>query len=178
MLRIDAVSIFYSRSGDLLQAHAQRRSHDATRTRKTVLSHVSRNNPHPTIFFPFQTGDRVRAKIYLKTLFNFSDRPPSGIGDYFHHPKCVLLYIFFTFSVVHLLFPLQLQTYMVWIPADKASSCSLPPVPRKTQTERSPPSKSSQSRMNRNFGQFAGLYQTTYQEEIARTPFLRRNGTN
>ena len=168
---------FYSSSGDLLQAHAQRRAHDATRTRKTVLSHVSRNNPHPTIFFPFQTGDRVRAKIYLKTLFNFSDRPPSGIGDYFRHPKCVLLYIFFTFSVVDLLFPLQLQTYMVWIPADKASSCSLPPVPRKTQSERSPPSKSSQSRMNRNFGQLGGLYQTTYQEEIARTPFLRRNGT-
>ncbi|XP_020619968.1 uncharacterized protein LOC110057724 [Orbicella faveolata] len=111
--------------GDLPQAHAQRKSHDA-KTRKTVLSHVSRNNPHPTIFFPFQTGDR-------------------------------------------------LQTYMVWIPADKGSSCSLPPVPRKAQGERSPPSRNSQSRMNRNFGQFAGLYQTTYQEEIARTPFLRRN---
>lgn len=95
MLRIDAVSIFYSSSGDLLQAHAQRRSHDATRTRKTVLSHVSRNNPHPTIFFPFQTGDRVRAKIYLKTLFNFSDRPPSGIGDYFHHPS-VYCYTYFS----------------------------------------------------------------------------------
>lgn len=59
-LRINFVSIFSSRSGDLPQAHAQRRSHDARRTRKTVLSHVSRNNPHPTIFFPFQTGDRVR----------------------------------------------------------------------------------------------------------------------
>ena len=172
---------FYSSSGDLLQAHAQRRAHDATRTRKTVLSHVSRNNPHPTIFFPFQTGDRVRAKILTLKPFSISliDRPAeleitSAIQSvYCQEP----IHIFFTFSVVDLLFPLQLQTYMVWIPADKASSCSLPPVPRKTQSERSPPSKSSQSRMDRNFGQLGGLYQTTYQEEIARTPFLRRNGT-
>ncbi|KAL9972099.1 hypothetical protein ACROYT_G018341 [Oculina patagonica] len=115
--------------GDPAQAHAQRRSRDARKARKTVFSHVGRNNPHPTIHFPFQTGDR-------------------------------------------------LQTYMVWIPAepaDKGSSCSLPPVPHKTHGERTPPSRNCQSKMNRNFGQFTGLYQTTYQEEIARTPFLQRN---
>ena len=83
------------------------------------------------------------------------------------------------FSVVFPLFPLQLQTYMVWIPADKGSNYSLPPVPRKTQGERSPPLRNSQTMMNRDIRQFAGLYQTTHHEEIARTsPFLRRNGTN
>ena len=128
---------------------------------------MSRNNPHPTIFFPFQTGDRVRTKIYHSAQLNERLISTSEV-----------FLVSFVFIVAVLLFTLQLQTYMVWIPADKSPSSSLPPVPRKIQGERSPPSRNSQSRMNRNFGQFAGPYRTTYKEEIALTPFLRRSGTN
>ena len=174
--RINAVSFFSSSSGELPQAHEQRRSHDAKRTRKTVLSHVSRNNPHPTIFFPFQTGDRVRTKICLNNLFSFFHHYCPAEWD-INFDIWSVFFFAFVFIVVAPLFTLQLQTYMVWIPADKSPSCSLPPVPPKIQGDRFPPSRNGQSRM-RNFGQFAGLYQTTYHEEIAQTPFLRRSGTN
>ncbi|XP_074621001.1 uncharacterized protein LOC141879624 [Acropora palmata] len=50
MLRHDA---------ELFGKHDQRKSHEKI-ARKTVLGHVSRNRPHPTIFFPFQTGDRLK----------------------------------------------------------------------------------------------------------------------
>lgn len=70
---------------------------------------------------------------------------------------------------------LQLQTYMVWIPEDQTSSCSLPPVPQR-RIDRTPPSRKCNSRMNGNFGQFIGLNQTTYQEEISQTPFRHRPG--
>ena len=47
---------------ELFGKHDQRKSHEKI-ARKTVLGHVSRNRPHPTIFFPFQTGDRVRVNF-------------------------------------------------------------------------------------------------------------------
>ena len=47
---------------ELFGKHDQRKSHEKT-ARKTVLGHVSRNRPHPTILFPFQTGDRVRVNV-------------------------------------------------------------------------------------------------------------------
>ena len=49
-------------SGESNEAQEQRKSHDKRMTRRNVLCHVSRNRPHPTIYFPFQTGDRVRNK--------------------------------------------------------------------------------------------------------------------
>ncbi|XP_027053960.1 uncharacterized protein LOC113681093 [Pocillopora damicornis] len=110
--------------GDPAEAHARRKSQNAGMERRTILSHVNRNKPHPRIFFPFQTGDR-------------------------------------------------LQTYMVWIPEDQTSICSLPPVPQR-RIDRTPPSRKCNSRMNGNFGQFIGLNQTTYQEEISQTPFRHR----
>lgn len=78
-------------------------------------------------------------------------------------------------SVMVVLVSLQLQTYMVWIPEDQTSSCSLPPVPQR-RIDRTPPSRNCNSRMNGNFGQFIGLNQTTYQEEILQTPFRHRPG--
>ncbi|RMX37692.1 hypothetical protein pdam_00004287, partial [Pocillopora damicornis] len=116
--------VFYLNSGDPAEAHARRKSQNAGMERRTILSHVNRNKPHPRIFFPFQTGDR-------------------------------------------------LQTYMVWIPEDQTSICSLPPVPQR-RIDRTPPSRKCNSRMNGNFGQFIGLNQTTYQEEISQTPFRHR----
>ncbi|KAM7450402.1 hypothetical protein ABFA07_001962 [Porites harrisoni] len=111
------------------EAQEQRKSHDKRMTRRNVLCHVSRNRPHPTIYFPFQTGDR-------------------------------------------------LQTYMVWIPEDRhtTTSMSLPPVHQR-RPEQSPPPRNCQTRMSKSFGygQFTSLNQTTYQDEIARTPFLHRN---
>lgn len=110
---------------DPSEAHAHRRSQNAGMERRTILSHVNRNKPHPRIFFPFQTGDR-------------------------------------------------LKTYMVWIPKDQTSSCSLPPVPQR-RIERTPPSRKCNSRMNGNFGQLIGLNQTTYQEEVSQAPFRHRS---
>lgn len=78
-------------------------------------------------------------------------------------------------------FALQLQTYMVWLPEGRqtTTSTSLPPVPQR-RNERIHPARNCQTRMSGNFGygQFTGLNQTTYQDEIARTPFLHRTGEN
>ena len=58
-------------SGESNEAQEQRKSHDKRMTRRNVLCHVSRNRPHPTIYFPFQTGDRVRNKYCWKKFFIF-----------------------------------------------------------------------------------------------------------
>ncbi|XP_068703153.1 uncharacterized protein [Montipora foliosa] len=117
-------------SGELLRGHEQSKSRDKWMDRKAVLSYVSRNRPHPTIYFPFQTGDR-------------------------------------------------LKTYMVWIPKDKHTrSRSLPLVPQgRNSSTLSQTNCQTNRRRSFTYGQSTGLQvdETTYQNEIKRTPFLPRN---
>lgn len=56
---------FVRHDAELVGKPEQGRSHEKM-ARKTVVGHVSRNRPHPTIFFPFQTGDRVRVNLHTE----------------------------------------------------------------------------------------------------------------
>ena len=65
------------------------------------------------------------------------------------------------------------------------TSQSLPPVPFPVTDQRpmnhsTPSSRRCQTSTRRydTYGQFTGLNQTTYQDEIARTPFIHRTGEN
>lgn len=75
---------------------------------------------------------------------------------------------------------------MVWIPEDRhpITSESLPPVPFPVPDQRRNHDTSSSRRCQTSttryhtYGQFTGLNQTTYQDEIARAPFIHRTGEN
>ena len=77
---------------------------------------------------------------------------------------------------LHAVFSLQLCSYMIWQPIERAST--LPSIPHSPRTNQPTPpqSRDIQSRTKRTPHEEFKPYLTTYQAEIASMPLVRRTG--